>query len=94
MRYLVTVLLLAVACASAASATGIMNVRSNLKSDVYLDDQMLGSTPLTISEIPFAGPGGAVRVGVTRSRPPCIGTMWYRTGLADPIGIRRVLHPL
>jgi hypothetical protein len=52
MRYLITILLLAAVGAASVSAAGIMNVRSNLKSEVYLNDQRLGSTPLTISEIP------------------------------------------
>ncbi len=51
MRHFVTAVLLSVAWTATASAAGIVNVRSIPVSEVYLDDQAMGATPLAISGI-------------------------------------------
>ena len=52
MRHLITAVLLSVAWTATASAAGIVNVRSTPVSDVFLDSQAMGATPLAISGIP------------------------------------------
>ena len=51
MRTLNLVPILLVALATQASAAGILTVGSNARADVFLDNRLMGSTPLRITDI-------------------------------------------